>query len=479
MKRKKILFLDRKSIVSLQIQLASQLKRLVQNGQLLSGELLPSTRELAAELKVSRNTVVHAYDMLLSEGYVESRERSGIFVSETAPDLCSAAKQSATYTGMPAGNVMPTIPFSKGPRPFRPCQPDVNLFPLEMWNRLRAKVLRSTERTLLHYHAEATLGFQPLRETLAAYLRDSRGVVCEWWQIAITSGSQQALHLLANLLLNPGDTVYMEDPGYVGAVRAFRSADADIRYVPVDENGAIFPALNPAEVSMVYVTPSRQFPTGASLSLPRRLALVNSAIGSAVGGPGTWIIEDDYDSEFRYVAPPLPSLQSLDSGNRVIYVGTFSKLLFPSLRLGYAVLPRSLVQPFHELKTTADDHGTLIDQATLAAFLESGGFYSHVRRCRRNYAERQEAFLEGIQKGSLPLDFRYRDGGMNLTGFLPPGLNDLAWSAQLKTAGLDVPALSHYSNTPTEPGLVFGFTAFSPLQIRKGIEHLLRLRFAD
>lgn len=436
---------------------------------------MPSTRELAAELKVSRNTVVHAYDRLIGEGYLDSRERSGIFVSETAPDLRSAARQSATRTGMPAANVMPTIPFSKGPKPFRPCQPDVNLFPLAMWNRLRGKALRSTDRTLLHYHAEATLGFQPLRETLAAYLRDSRGVVCEWWQIAITSGSQQALHLLANLLLEPGDTVYMENPGYVGAVRAFRSAHADIRFLPVDGNGMVFPPLDSAPVSIVYVTPSRQFPTGASLSLPRRLALVNGAIG----GSGTWIIEDDYDSEFRYVAPPLPSMQSLDSGNRVIYVGTFSKLLFPSLRLGYAVLPRSLVQPFHELKSTADDHGSLIDQATLAGFLESGGFYSHVRRCRRNYGERQEAFLEAIQKGTLPFEFRYRDGGMNLTGFLPPGLDDAAWSARLKQAGLDVPALAHFANAPTEPGLVFGFTAFTPAQIRRGVEKLLSLRLVE
>ncbi len=475
MKRQQILFLDRKSPISLQSQLASQLKRLVQSGQLLSGNLLPSTRELATELKVSRNTVVHAYDRLISEGYLESRERSGIFVSETAPELRSAARQSATRTGMPADNVMPTLPFSRGPRPFRPCQPDVDIFPLLMWNRLRAKVLRSTDRTLLHYHAEATLGFQKLREILAAYLRDSRGVVCEWWQIAITSGSQQALHLLANLLLERGDTVYMEDPGYVGAVRAFRSADADIRFLPVDGNGMVFPPVNSAPVSIVYVTPSRQFPTGASLSLARRLALVNGAIG----GAGTWIIEDDYDSEFRYVAPPLPSMQSLDSGNRVIYVGTFSKLLFPSLRLGYAVLPRALVQPFHDLKSTADDHGSLIDQATLAAFLESGGFYSHVRRCRRNYAERQEAFLSAIQKGRLPLDFRYRDGGMNLTGFLPPGLDDAAWSARLKQAGLDVPALSHYSNAPTEPGLVFGFTAFTPEQIGRGVARLLSLRLVD
>jgi GntR family transcriptional regulator/MocR family aminotransferase len=233
----------------------------------------------------------------------------------------------------------------------------------------------------------------------------------------------------------------------------------------------VFPPLESAAAALVYVTPSRQFPTGASLSLARRLALVNGAVNTK-----TWIVEDDYDSEFRYIAPPLPSMQSLDSGNRVIYVGTFSKLLFPSLRLGYAVLPKSLVEPFAELKTIAEDHGPMIDQATLAAFLDSGAFYSHIRRCRKSYAERQQAFLDAIEKGSLPLDFRYRDGGMNLTGFLPESCDDLVWSARLKRAGLDVPALSQYASVPTERGLVFGFTAFTPAQIRRGVEKLLSLR---
>ena len=490
MKRQKILFLDRKSAVSLQLQLASQLKRLVRSGDLNAGDPLPSTRDLAAELKVSRNTIVHAYERLVSEGYLDSRLRSGIFVSETAPALRSAARQTIA----PAATAMkiPDATPSKGPRPFRPCQPDVHLFPLVMWNRLRGKVLRSSDRDLLHYHAEAALGFKPLREILAAYLRDSRGVVCEWWQIAITSGSQQALHLLANLLLKPGDTVWMENPGYIGATRAWKSANASIQYFPVDSSGTLFPEIScdqqlsgaPRPPSIVYVTPSRQFPTGASLSLARRLALVNGAKAEAATGRdtrilGTWIVEDDYDSEFRYIAPPLPSMQSLDSGNRVIYVGTFSKLLFPSLRLGYAVLPKSLVEPFHALKCTADEHGSLIDQATLAAFLESGGFYSHVRRCRRHYAERQDVFLNAIQKPKLPLEFRNRDGGMNLTGFLPPGTDDRAWSARLRQAGMDIPALSHYAAGETEPGLVFGFTAFTPAQIRRAIDKMLPLNLAS
>jgi GntR family transcriptional regulator/MocR family aminotransferase len=471
MKRQRVLFLNRGSDVSLQVQLAARLKNLIQSGQMGAGDPLPSSRELAAELKVSRNTVVYAYERLISEGYLSSHLRSRIFVSDTAPALRSAAQRSQSHRDFSPVIQAPKSSYSTGPKPFRPCQPDVELFPLALWNRLRGRVLRSTQYSLLHYNSEAVLGFKPLRENLATYLRDSRGVVCEWWQIAITTGSQQALYLLAHLLLKAGDTVIMENPGYSGAVRAWESARASIHYAPIDEQGIICPPLESTPASLVYVTPSRQFPTGPSLSLARRLALVNGAVNTSA-----WIIEDDYDSEFRYVAPPLPSLQSLDSGNRVIYVGTFSKLLFPSLRLGYAVLPRALVEPFATLKSTAEDHGPMIDQATLAAFLDSGAFYSHIRRARKNYAERQQTFLHAIEKGDLPLDFRYRDGGMNLTGFLPPECNDQTWSARLAAAGLDVPALSQFARQPAQPGLVFGFTAFKPAEIRRAVEKILSLK---
>jgi GntR family transcriptional regulator/MocR family aminotransferase len=471
LKRQRILFLNRESRLSLQVQLAARLKGLIQSGQMGAGDPLPSSRELATELKVSRNTVVYAYERLISEGYLNSRLRSRVFVSDTAPALRSAAQRSQNRREVAPVVHVPKANYSSGPKPFRPCQPDVQLFPLALWNRLRGRVLRSTSRSLLHYNSEAVLGFRPLRENLATYLRDSRGVVCEWWQVAISTGSQQALYLLATLLLKPGDAVIMENPGYMGAVRAWQSASATIRHTAIDRHGLVCPPLETSPASLVYVTPSRQFPTGASLSLARRLALVNGAVST-----NAWVIEDDYDSEFRYVAPPLPSMQSLDSGNRVIYVGSFSKLLFPSLRLGYAVLPRSLVEPFAALKSTAEDHGPMIDQATLAEFLDSGAFYSHIRRCRKNYAERQHAFLNAIRKGSLPLDFRYRDGGMNLTGFLPSNCNDQTWSARLSAAGLDVPALSQFASQPTEQGLVFGFTAFTPAEIRRSVEKMLNLR---
>ncbi len=474
MKKLRTVFIDKKSTHPLQVQLSDQLKAMIQTGQVSAGDCMPSTRDLAAQLKISRNTVVYAYDRLIGEGYLDSHPRSGVYVSQSAHELRSAIRRSDRQKEKQSARFVPMQEFPQAPKPFRPCQPDVGLFPLPMWNRLRGRMLRGNHRNLLMYNSQFVLGFRALRENVAAYVRDSRGVACEWWQIAITSGSQQALYFLAHLLLKPDDRVIMEDPGYLGAVRAWEAVGARIAFAHVDEQGLRLPAEGVQDASVIYVTPSRQFPTGASLSLPRRLALIKGAIEAKA-----WIIEDDYDSEFQYDAPALPSLQSLDSGRCVIYVGTFSKILFPSLRLGYAVLPQALIDPFTALKSTAEDHGPIIDQATLAAFLESGAFYSHIRRCRRNYAERQNVFLDHIDKYELPLDFRYRNGGMNLTGFLPRHINDREWSLRLKKAGLDIPALSSYARGVAESGLVFGFTAFSPAQIRKALEQFARLRPAS
>jgi GntR family transcriptional regulator/MocR family aminotransferase len=460
------IWLDRNSRYTLQDQLVRQIKEHVQQGKLKPGEAMPSSRELATELKLSRNTVVYAYDRLEGEGYLEAESRSGVFVSPSIflsqhskwPLEVKQAKGKRTG-GPPLRRVLGF------PLPFRACQPDVNLFPLPIWNRLRGRVLRHQGRGLLHYQASCISGVPVLRENLASYLRDSRGVQCDWRQVVITSGSQQALFILANLLLKPGDRVYVEDPGYVEARLAWENAGARIEAGGVDDQGLSLP-LGPSDrFSLIYTTPSRQFPTGVSMSLPRRLAWIDFAARTR-----TWIIEDDYDSELRYNAPPLPSLQSLDCKSRVIYVGTFSKLLFPSLRLGYVVVPESLLEGFEKLKHLIDDHLPLIDQATLAAFLETGAFFSHIRRCRRAYAERQALFLDLFRKSNLPLDFRYTDGGMNLTGFLPRGTNDAKWSERLRASNFDVPPISHYSMKSDAVGLVFGFTAFNPNVIRSSFE---------
>ena len=310
-------------------------------------------------------------------------------------------------------------------------------------------------------------GLPALRENVATYLRDHRGVQCDSHQVVITSGSQQALFLLGMLLLKPRDQVYVEDPGYVEARLAFRSEGARIVPGAIDDQGLTLPSFDNGRVSIIYTTPSRQFPTGVSLSLARRLALIDFASTTR-----SWIIEDDYDSELRYGAPPLPSLQSLDRSGCVIYTGTFSKVLFPSLRLGYVVVPDALLDRFIELKHLSDDHLPLIDQATLALFLESGAFYSHIRRCRREYSARHGVFVDQFARTDLPITLDQSDGGMNVVGFLPEGSDDKAWSQQLADAGFDVPALSHYAIEPYRPGLVFGFTAFSKEKLRSEFKRM-------
>jgi GntR family transcriptional regulator/MocR family aminotransferase len=246
----------------------------------------------------------------------------------------------------------------------------------------------------------------------------------------------------------------------------------DARIVPgaLDEQGLQLPSSAIKGLSLIYTTPSRQFPTGASLSLARRLALLDYAARNKA-----WIIEDDYDSEFYYSSSPMPSLQSLDMHNRVIYLGTFSKVAFPALRIGYVVVPPELFDGFRAMKHLIDDHGPLIDQATLAMFLEYGAFHSHLRRCRKIYAERQSYFLEIFRKSGLPLEFPNRDGGMNLLGWLPPDADDRAWSKRLCSGRLDIPSLSSYSLKSCAPGLVFGFTAFTPQRMKSALEEVLRL----
>jgi GntR family transcriptional regulator/MocR family aminotransferase len=282
--------------------------------------------------------------------------------------------------------------------------------------------------------------------------------------VGITSGSQQGLFLLAQLLLKPGQTVYMEEPGYPGARNAWQQAGADVLPASIDEEGIRLPEPDAAQGSLIYVTPSHQFPLGTCMSLARRLSLLQAARASK-----SWIVEDDYDAEFRYTSSPQPSLQSLDEDRRVIYIGSFSKTLFPALRLGYVVLPPELVDKFAELKSVVDDYGPLIDQATLSSFLESGGFYAHLRRCRRHYAERQGVFLEQVARYGLPLRFPITGRGMNLAGLLPDGSNDRIWSNRLKAVGLDVPPLSGYAVHPTPPGLLFGLAAFDTRSIQRAV----------
>jgi GntR family transcriptional regulator/MocR family aminotransferase len=450
---------DRTLKRSLQGQLKDQLKAMIQQGRLRPSEKLPSTRALADELSLSRNTVVAAYEELLGEGYLEAHERSAYVVGEAAqafPATVHAPRSEPRQMRPPR--------LLTAPRPFRPSQPDVNLFSIKIWNRHRTRALRRGS-LLFQYQTRFSMGLDELRQNVGEYLRESRGIRCHWEEIAITGGSQQALFMLGQLLLRPGRSVYMEDPGFPGARRSWEQTGATILPIPVDDDGLRLPLPRAPDGSVVYVTPTYQFPLGACMSLNRRLELLRTA-----SRRNLWIIEDDYDSEFRYVSAPQPSLQSLDDHRRVIYVGSFSKTLVPGLRLGYVVLPPELVDRFAAFKVTLEDHGPLVDQATLSGFLESGAFESHIRRCRRVYRERQELFLDLIRQKGLSLTFPITGRGMNLAGHLPVKVNDEALSAALARKGIDAPALSSYCSHSAASGLLFGVTAFPAPEIRAGIE---------
>jgi GntR family transcriptional regulator/MocR family aminotransferase len=463
MERLERVYLDRNLKRSLQAQLADQMKAMIQTGRLRANQRLPSTRSMAEQLRVSRNTVVAAYESLCGEGYLQAKERSSFIVGSATQAFRSRPLQSN------AGRVKARTPLQPlAPKPFRPAQPDVNLFPLKIWNRHRTRVLRR-ESSLLQYQSRFSIGLDELRQNVAGYLRDSRGVRCNWDQIAITGGSQQALFLLGHMLVDRDRSAYMEDPGYPGARRSWEAARATVVPVPVDHEGICLPLPNAPNASLIYVTPSHQFPLGTCMSLARRLALLDVAQRRRL-----WIIEDDYDAEFRYSSAPQPSLQGLDEHQRVIYMGSFSKTLFPGLRLGFIVLPPELVDPFTRLKMIADDQGPLIDQATLAIFLESGDFYAHLRRCRRVYSQRQQFFLDLVRRKGLPLTFPITGRGMNLAGRLMDDRNDNLLSKHLAREGLDTPALSGYGIQAKIRGLLFGLTAFEEKAIIAGVEDLAR-----
>jgi GntR family transcriptional regulator/MocR family aminotransferase len=437
---------------------------MIQTGELEAGERLPSTRGLAHELSISRNTVVAAYETLQGEGYVEATLRRGFTVNKVTQAFRTMPLRYRERREPERTQSLPAMPV-----PFRPTQPDVSLFPLPVWNRHRNRVLRRGA-SLLQYQSRFPVGLDELRSSVANYLRDSRGVRCGWHQVAITNGSQQGLFLLAHLLLRPGLRVMMEDPGYPGARNAWSHAGATIVPAPVDEEGIRLAESEIRCAALIYVTPSHQFPLGTCMSLGRRLSLLQAAHAA-----GAWIVEDDYDAEFRYTSMPQPSLQSLDEHSRVIYVGSFSKTLCPGLRLGYVVLPPSLVEPFAALKSTVDDYSPLVDQATLAVFLDSGGFHAHLRRCRRHYAERQAFFLEQIERRKLPLKFPVTGRGLNLAGMLPEGTNDERLSRRLNKAGLDIPALSRYATRSIQSGLLIGLASFDIKQIGEGVGRMARV----
>ena len=476
--------LDRSSDVPLYRQLYEGYRRAIAERRLRAGQRLPSTRSLAEELGVSRIPVLNAFEQLLAEGYLESRVGSGTFVARTlpaeivaAPRRIAAKRTSELRARRPIARRAEAIlrdplpEWLKGTGAFSVGQPPIDRFPIETWSALVRREARRAARDLLPY--SSPLGLPELREAVAEYLRTARAVRCEADQVMIVNGSQHALDLAATILLDSGTPVWLEEPGYFGARKALALADARITPVPVDEEGLNVASgiARRADARAAFVTPSHHYPLGVTMSASRRLQLLDWARDN-----GAWIVEDDYDSEYRYGNLPIAALQGLDRDARVLYVGTFTKVLFPALRLGYLVLPPDLVPAFAEVRRTIDSSCPTFTQAVLAAFLREGHCARHIRRTRLICRERREALVAALARRLPELTVLGDDAGMFLCVALPRGLRDREISTRAAREGLLVPPLSEsYLGAGARQGLILGYGGTSLPEIEAGVEHLARV----
>lgn len=459
--------------------LCAALRSEILDGRLRAGARLPSTRDLAHQYSLSRGTIVTAFDQLEAEGYLTSRIGSGTYVSDVRPEellhapatttMAIAARGASRRRWSAAARRTRAFPSSnpKRPRAFRTNVPALDLFPTTVWGQLAARRCRRASTALLH--GCGPMGYAPLQDAVAAYLTASRGVVCRPEQVAVMSGAQEALDLITRLFVDPGDPVCIEDPGYIGAEIVFAAAGARVVRVGVDEEGMRTPGRACVGARLAYVTPAHQFPLGVSMSLARRLALLDWARRE-----GALIVEDDYDSEYRYAGRPVPALQGLDRHGCVLFAGTFSKVLFPSIRLGYLVVPPDLVDRVAAIKSMASRHAPVLEQAVLADFMAEGHFGRHVRRMREVYAERREVLLSSARERL--------DGLLEVTG-VEAGLQTAAWltvsvdaeaiAEAAAARDVDVTPLGRYFHRkPARDGLQLGFAAVDVAEIRRGVRDL-------
>jgi len=486
------LALDRRLEATLQQQIYDQVRGIILAGGLAPGTRLPSSRALAAELGCSRNTVVTAFDQLLSEGYLEGHAGSGTFVSRVLPEELLGLAPGQAAPPRPDEAAAPVRLSRRGraiaalrrrqhgrERAFMPGVPETEDFPFDVWARLHSRIWRHPSAELLRLGAPA--GRRELREAIARYLTTFRGIACDWRQVIVTAGAQQALDLVIQMLLEPGDEIWTEEPGYPGLRGPLIAAGARAVPVPLDAEGLSVAAgrrLAPAARAAI-VTPSHHYPLGTTLSLARRLELLEWARES-----GAWILEDDYDSEYRYAGRPLASLLGLAAGReeagRVIYIGSFSKVLFPSIRIGYLVVPDSVIEAVTAALSALGAQPTAMIQPVLAAFIDDGYFATHVRRMRRLYAARQEALVAAAERYlsdllSVPPD----DAGLHLMAWLKPPLaerlGDQGAAEVAAAAGIAVSPLSDYfAGTPDRQGLLLGYAAVPEDEIERGAQRLAR-----
>jgi GntR family transcriptional regulator/MocR family aminotransferase len=475
------LSLDPASGRPLYVQIHLWLREAIVSGALAPGTRLPSSRRLAARLRVSRMSAIAAYEQLIAEGYAVGRRGSGTYVADDVPppvalvaaggpaDAGARARVSAAgqrYHSVGIGLEAPArSPFVVGC-----CAVDGRT--IEAWRRIGAAEMRQFDRMNLAYADPA--GEPALRREIAAYLRAARAVHCAEDQVIVLSGAQQAIDLTIRTLLEPGDAVWIEDPGYPATREALQAAGARLVPVPVDASGLDVAAAKAAAPAarVAYITPSHQYPTGAVMSMPRRLELLAWAAEA-----GAWIVEDDYDSEFRFAGKPLSSLQGLDRGGRVIYVGTLSKVLFPGLRLGYAVLPPSLVDTFRGARYLTDRSPPTLQQAMTAEFMRQGLLASHIRRMRQVYRAARDMAVAALEQhlGDLA-GIGVPEGGMQLIAYLRSPASDQEVAAAAREVGLFARPLSPlYLAAPPRQGLVLGYSGFDPHQIRTAAARLGRV----
>ncbi len=454
-------------------QLYRQIRGLILSGEWEAGDKVPPSRELARMLGVSRVTVAQAYAWLQSEGFVTGKRGAGTFVADVGqgavfederpftPRLTAwgrrilSAKERAVR-----GQPRPEIDFGFG-RSFP------HIFPYDIWRKLLARYLSTDDVMLSRYGSAA--GFYPLRQALADRLAHWRGIVCQPEQVVIVNGAQQALDMLLRLLVEPGDEVLMESPGYADAAALFQAHGARLTPVPVDDDGFCTALIAPdSEAVLAFVTPSNQFPRGGAMPLARRLALLRWARQQ-----GAFVVEDDYDGELRYDGRPLSALKSLDEGDQVIYLGTFSKVLFPALRLAYVVLPEVLVRPFILAKGLVDRGAPTLTQAAVADFIAEGHFDRHLHHLRVAYGRRRQALVDALRHylGDR-VSFVSEPAGLHVMVFLPTGWDEETAVAQAEKVGVGIYPAAPYFLQPGPPAILLGFSGLTEAEIVEGIRRL-------
>jgi GntR family transcriptional regulator/MocR family aminotransferase len=471
---------------SLQEQIYTQIRGLIVGGRLARYARLPSSREMARDLGVSRNTVLYAYDWLKNEGYLSSRDNAGIFVSDAIPDQCleyaaertnvrALHREPHRHTDLKFDVTAPANVHLDRNRPridFWYGRFDRRNFPLNAWRRLINENLSRAGSNLSEYGAPS--GVHELRKAISSHLGATRGMNAPPERIVITAGAQDGLNLMCRLLVQPGKKVAVENPCYGAAALLLKSYGAELCPVPVDDQGLIVDRLDGTDASLVYVTPSHQFPTGATMPLERRHRILDWA-----ERVGAFIAEDDYDSDFRYDSPPLTALAGIDRHDHVIYVGSFSKSIGPGVRVGYLVLPEALVQPALAMKSLSSYGQPWLDQIVIADFIDSGGYRNHLRKLRHSYHESRDALVAGLRRFFGPDACFSGDGcGMHILWRLPHGIKavDLVAAASKFDVGLysfeSVGAYEVGDSNLRENCLVLGYSTLSPTEVTDGIQRI-------